>query len=291
MDVLHHFDVLGIGTDILVTSDSTGGAFSICLFHCPPGDGPPPHMHSRGDEAFMVKTGDFEMFDGSEWRPIPKAFFIPAVRHGVHTFRNSGSTPGQLFSIGISGHHDHFLQEISSLQMPRDTAKLMEVSGRYGISYPTADGTHTGGRAHISPLTAGTSNEHLSVLGEDVEVTAPVETTAGRLAVITQTSPPGGGVPVHTHLHEDEIFSVMEGEYEFFNGTEWVRYSKGDVWCAIRGQAHGFRNCGQTDGKVHAMAIPGTGLQGLLEDVSGLKAPEGIPQFMEICRGYGVTFA
>ena len=291
MDVVKHFNVLGIGTDVLVASASTRDSFSICRFDCEPGDGPPPHSHALGDEVFMVISGDFELFNGSEWKTMPIGHLVPVLRGGVHTFRNSGNAPGKLLSIGVSGRHDLFLEEISPLTMPEDAVRFMEISERYGISYPPAGNGTSEARSVGSAGKDPNANRHFSVLGEDVEIVVSHEATDGRLMVLTQTSPPCGGVPIHIHVYEDEIFSVMEGEYEFFNGKAWVKYSKGDVWCALRGCPHGFRNCGNSDGKIHAMAVPGSGLEGLLKGVSGLEAPEGLPQFMEICRGYGVTFA
>jgi len=290
MNPLQHFNVLGIDTEVLVTSELTDRAFSICTFDCRPGDGPPPHRHTLGDEVFMVISGDFEVFDGYRWSPIPKEQFVPLMRGGIHTFRNSGSAVGRLLSVGVSGLHDKFLNEVSSVTLPQEAVRFMEISDRYGISYPRAAENEHSSDTPTSTPAATTAAKHLDILGEDVEIVVSSGTTEGRVMVLTQTSPPGGGVPVHTHLFEDEIFSVMEGEYEFFDGQEWVKYSKGDVWYALRGCAHGFRNCGQSDGKIHAIALPGTGLEGLLEDMSGLKIPEDIEKLMEVSDKYGITF-
>lgn len=290
MDVIQHFDVLGIGTDVLVTSESTRDEFSMCLFDCQPGDGPPPHRHAFGDEVFMVVSGQFEVFDGSGWNPIPAGHFVPALRNRVHTFRNSGTAAGKLLSVSISGHHDLFLEEISRLAMPQDARLLMEISERYGISYPRPEDDGPSSYSTVLMEQTTKSRKLLAVLGQDVEIVVSSEDTDNGLMVLTQTSAPGEGVPIHTHLFEDEIFSIMEGEYEVFDGNAWVKLSKGAVWYSLRGRPHGFRNCGQTEAKIHALAVPGTELESLLEGVSGLRAPDDLAQFMEISRKHGVTF-
>jgi len=290
MNAMQHFTVLGIDTEVLVTSEITNDSFSIYAFNCQPGDGPPPHRHEFGDEVLMVLSGVFEAFDGSTWNPIPKGRFIPFLRNEIHSFRNSGTVLGRLLSVGVSGRHDQFLKEMSSVMLPSDAVRFMEISARYGISYPPLADEKLSSDNSMVIQSSSTRYNHLDILNEDVEIVVSSQITEGRILVLTQTSPPGGGVPVHTHLLEDEIFSVMEGEYEFFDGRVWVKYSKGDVWYALRGCPHGFRNCGQTDGKIHAIALPGTGLETLLEGMSGLEIPGGLETIMEMSEGLGITF-
>src|SRR4028118_1139985 len=47
-----------------VTSDQTGGAYSLFEVTTQPGEGPPPHVHHREDEAFYVLEGEYEFLDG-----------------------------------------------------------------------------------------------------------------------------------------------------------------------------------------------------------------------------------
>lgn len=49
--------------------------------------------------------------------------------------------------------------------------------------------------------------------------------TNGQYSVVVSTTPPDGGLPLHEH--EDELFYVLEGEYEFRYGEQKVRVSKG----------------------------------------------------------------
>jgi mannose-6-phosphate isomerase-like protein (cupin superfamily) len=58
-----------------------------------------------------------------------------------------------------------------------------------------------------------------------------------------------GKPPPHRHLGEDEIFTVIDGEFEFFDGESWVAFHQGEVNYSLPGSYHGFRNIGQSLGK------------------------------------------
>jgi quercetin dioxygenase-like cupin family protein len=57
--------------------------------------------------------------------------------------------------------------------------------------------------------------ESFTVLGEPVEILISSEDAHGGSTTLTQTSPPVGGPPPHSHTNEDETFYVLEGDYEF----------------------------------------------------------------------------
>ncbi|HVG26147.1 MAG TPA: cupin domain-containing protein [Acidobacteriaceae bacterium] len=127
------------------------------------------------------------------------------------------------------------------------------------------------------------------VFGEAVEVMATTKATGGSFAMLVQTSPPGGGPPPHVHANEDEIFQVLEGEYEMFDGERWNKVPKGEHVYTLRGQVHTFRNCGRTDGKMLCIATPG-GLDEYLEEISVLQVPQDMERLMAISERYGIRF-
>ncbi|MGO9022173.1 MAG: cupin domain-containing protein [Syntrophobacteraceae bacterium] len=47
--------------------------------------------------------------------------------------------------------------------------------------------------------------------------------TKGAFSMLTQTTLPGDGTPLHTHHREDEALYILEGEYEIQNGDKTVR--------------------------------------------------------------------
>jgi hypothetical protein len=47
-----------------------------------------------------------------------------------------GATPGKMLVFVTPSGMEKYLEEISSLSMPADLAKLLAISERYGISFP-----------------------------------------------------------------------------------------------------------------------------------------------------------
>lgn len=127
------------------------------------------------------------------------------------------------------------------------------------------------------------------VFGELVEVLVSSQETNGSFCVLTQVSPPGGGPPPHIHRREDELFTVLEGEFEIFDGEKWSPLRQGESAYKLRGSCHTFRNSGQSDGKIHVVVTPG-GLDVYLEALSRLRLPPVIEEVVEVSDPYGITF-
>ena len=127
------------------------------------------------------------------------------------------------------------------------------------------------------------------VFGEPVEVLIPGEATGGLSTTLTQTSPPGGGPPPHSHTHEDETFYVLEGEYEFLEDGQWHKAEQGRAVLAKRGSVHTFRNVGNSTGKMLVFLTP-AGLEKYLEEISSLSMPHDAAQLMAISERYGTDF-
>jgi len=129
-----------------------------------------------------------------------------------------------------------------------------------------------------------------TVLGEPVDIVVTGEMSSGLSCVLIQTSPPGGGPPPHHHEREDEIFHVLEGEFEFLKDGTWVKAGKGDTAYGPRGKVHTFRNAGKTDGKILIVATP-AGLETYLEKISVYKLPEDLEALIATSEGFGIRFA
>src|SRR4051794_29439636 len=95
----------GEGRSIWVTGDrytikcsdrDTNGAYALMEAIVPPGNGPPPHIHSREDEAFYVLEGDLQFHaDGSSFTAASGAW-VTLARGSLHYFRNIGSKPARM---------------------------------------------------------------------------------------------------------------------------------------------------------------------------------------------------
>ncbi|HEX4021366.1 MAG TPA: cupin domain-containing protein [Acidobacteriaceae bacterium] len=127
------------------------------------------------------------------------------------------------------------------------------------------------------------------VLGETVEILVNRQVSGGGAAVMTQLSPPGGGPPPHVHTREDETFTVLEGEFELFDGTAWRSLRRGEVFFAQRGKPHAFRNSGSTDGKMLIFISP-AGFEEYLEEISPLAMPQDMEKLQQISERFGIRF-
>ena len=62
----------------------------------------------------------------------------------------------------------------------------------------------------------------VAVVGEPIEILVSSKFTHYTCWVASQASPPGGGPKLHKHRRDEEMFVVIEGEYKFFDGRDWV---------------------------------------------------------------------
>ncbi|MGI4790127.1 MAG: cupin domain-containing protein [Janthinobacterium lividum] len=270
---------------VLATSEVTHHAFTLSAYHLPPGGEIPAHAHALEDEILTPLQGDFESFNGIEWNPMAHGQSVTGMRGRVHGFRNSGAAPGVLLSITTPGGYDLFLEAVSTLTLPQDMVRLSEISKRFGITHPPPSQSYfnrSQPEANKPPLKC------FKVFGEPVEILVSMEETTQAFTILTQTSPPGGGPPLHRHTFEDEIFTVVAGEYEVFDSGIWTKLLPGDVAYALRGSIHTFRNCGSQTGKLQAVIVPGTELEHYLEDISVLTLPQDALRVLEISAQYGL---
>jgi uncharacterized cupin superfamily protein len=83
--------------------------------------------------------GEYEFLMNGQWVKAEHGRAIQAMRGHVHTFRNAGSTTGKMLVFVAPAGMEKYLEEISTLSIPEDMAKLMEISKRYGISFALND--------------------------------------------------------------------------------------------------------------------------------------------------------
>jgi mannose-6-phosphate isomerase-like protein (cupin superfamily) len=109
-------------------------------------------------------------------------------------------------------------------------------------------------------------------LGNLVTVKAAAEDTSGRVSVVEFLNPPGFAPPVHRHLHEDEMFLVLEGAARFRCGDEELTAGPGDFVLLPAGLPHTFLV--SPDGPLRTLQIttPG-GFEDFAAAVGG-EAPE-----------------
>jgi quercetin dioxygenase-like cupin family protein len=61
---------------------------------------------------------------------------------------------------------------------------------------------------------------------------------------------PKHGPALHTHLREDEVWYVLEGDFRFKAGDALFQVAKGGMAFGPRGTPHCFQNVGDTPGRL-----------------------------------------
>lgn len=137
------YSVVGDRYTFLLTGEQTGGDYSVIDAFVLPGNGSPPHVHRREDEAFYVIDGEFEFIVAGEPIRVTAGGFLFARRDIPHNFTNVGTTPGRMiFTITPAGLEQFFAEVGTRLQgreeapvppSPEDIARLIEAAPRYGL--------------------------------------------------------------------------------------------------------------------------------------------------------------
>jgi quercetin dioxygenase-like cupin family protein len=137
------YSALGDVYRVLASGDQTGGAYSLSEIRISPGNGPPPHVHSRDDEAFFVLEGEVTFQIGNE-RSVGRAgTFVQGPRGIPHSFRNHTRSAARMLVWVMPSGFENFVREfarrVPSFDSPAlplgqdEIAKLIAMAPKYGI--------------------------------------------------------------------------------------------------------------------------------------------------------------
>jgi len=105
--------------------------------------------------------------------------------------------------------------------------------------------------------------------GGKVSVKATTEQTNGSMTVLEFVIGPQQGPALHTHLREDELWFVLEGDFRFKAGAAMLRASTGGMAFGPRGTPHAFQNIGDAPGRLLVITTP-SGLERFFEEFAAL---------------------
>ena len=130
-----------------------------------------------------------------------------------------------------------------------------------------------------------------NIFGLEIVGKVMSEQTNGKYAVVVSTTPPSGGPPLHVHQHEDEMFYVLAGTYEFRFGNETAIVTKGDLIHLPRSIPHSFSNIGSEPGVMMNTITPG-GFEKFFEEIAWLPKDKPLERkrVAEIASKYGLRF-
>lgn len=145
---------IGIVGDLyrfLATGEDTDGKYATFEAIVPPGSGPPPHIHSREEESFLVLEGEMTFQLGEDRFVAGEGTFLNMPVGSLHCFKNESDKMARLLiSVAPAGLEEMFFEIGTPLAddattapppSPADIEKLLEAALRYGveIKVPKAD--------------------------------------------------------------------------------------------------------------------------------------------------------
>ena len=112
---------------------------SLGLATVTPGKSPPPHVHHRDEELFLILEGRYRFLVDGVWIENVGPGSVVFVPRGVpHTFEVVGDTPGRHWTLQTpSGFERYFARagELSGAGGPPDFARLAELNAEFGYSF------------------------------------------------------------------------------------------------------------------------------------------------------------
>ena len=137
---------IGIVGDVyrfLATGEETDGKYATFEAIVPPGSGPPPHIHSREEESFLVLEGEMTFQLGDERFVAGEGTFLNMPVGSLHSFKNqSDKTARLLISLAPAGLEKMFFEvgtpltgDVKPAPPPSEAEikKLLEAAPRYGV--------------------------------------------------------------------------------------------------------------------------------------------------------------
>jgi mannose-6-phosphate isomerase-like protein (cupin superfamily) len=114
----------------------TNGTYSISEDVTPPGQGAPPHVHSREQETFIVLEGEYEFQCGEQKFKTTKGGMVVLPKDIPHAFRNIGNIIGKTLVIVVPGGMEKIFDDISAMPPgPPDIGKINAITMRYGVKF------------------------------------------------------------------------------------------------------------------------------------------------------------
>jgi quercetin dioxygenase-like cupin family protein len=135
--------VVGDRYTIKCSGNDTGGAFAMIEAIVPPGNGPPPHIHGREDEAFYVLDGELQFHVDGRSFTATSGSWVTLAKGSLHYFKNTGLKPARMLIVVTPAGLEDFFLEIGREAIdgesepvaptPEDIQKLVKTAPKYGV--------------------------------------------------------------------------------------------------------------------------------------------------------------
>ena len=135
--------VIGDRYTIKCSGNDTSGAYALIEAIVPPGGGPPPHIHSREDEAFYVLEGELQFLAEGQSFTATSGAWVTLAKGSLHFFKNIGTKPARMLIVVTPAGLEDFFLEVGREAIegetepvaptPEDIQKLIQAAPKYGL--------------------------------------------------------------------------------------------------------------------------------------------------------------
>lgn len=128
--------VLGDNQLVRLTGEDTGGVLALVEQANPPGVGVPAHVHTREDEVFHVLEGAIDFTIGGRTTRAEAGAVVFLPRGVPHAFVTVGPGVTRATVAAFPAGIERMFDELGGLPPgPPDMARVLEICGRYGITF------------------------------------------------------------------------------------------------------------------------------------------------------------
>lgn len=124
----------GLGVEIKISSQQTGGVFSLVECSLEPGRLVPPHVHTREDEYTYVLEGEIGLRIGDQIIQATPGCTVVKPRGIPHTFWNAGPQPVQTLDPIAPGGFETYFLELAELFRTGAFEQVETLGARYGLA-------------------------------------------------------------------------------------------------------------------------------------------------------------
>lgn len=130
---------------VLITSKQTAGRYALLRATERRGLEPPPHTHTKEDEAFLILDGDVIYTVGGKTYHAKTGDVMFLPKNIQHSFKIQSETLETLIFLTPGGLENYFIEmstpakevQLPPLpQVPPDIAKLVATASKYGVKFP-----------------------------------------------------------------------------------------------------------------------------------------------------------
>lgn len=291
--------VLGMPHFVRLQSDQNVTGASVMEVVVAPGQGVPPHTHTREDEIFCVVQGELTCQMEGSAAPVTlrtgDSVFLP--RNRSHGFTNTSAKEARMLVTVTPGTGtDRMFAELdAACRKYADPKQLMPELGRIGETYGIRF-AHSSAPQQPVELSVGPSDQTIHLGPVEVRFLITSENAGGSVAIFEVLVPGKNRLagPAHSHDHYEESIYGLDGVLTWTVDGKQIDIGPGQALCIERGAIHRFDNNGSRDARVLCIVTPAEiGPRYFREiaevlSVAGNGAPDR-PKIAEIMRRHGLT--